>query len=236
MTRHTIKRYDEELDALKEKVLAMGGLVERAIRRSMKALNNFDIERARKVVKRDRAINALEVEIDEMARTLLALRQPAAGDLRFIISAIKIVTDLERIGDLAEGVAEIILQNQDIPLTRLDTINSLADEVSAQVNRALDAFAHGNIEAALATVEGDKKVDKLFKAMQREQLSYMIEDPRQTTSGLLTTSIGRNLERIGGHASNISEMTIYMVKGHDIRHVDHEEAARILRDGDSDED
>ena len=234
--QHTFKRYDEELNDLKERVLAMGGLVERAIRRAMKALNQFDVERARKVIARDKAINALEVEIDEMTSTMLALRQPAAGDLRFIITTIKIVTDLERSGDLAEGIAESVLQTQDHPLNHLDSMNSLADAVMRQVAAALDSFARGDVDAALACIEGDKKVNKLFKAVQRENLSYMIEDPRQITAGLIAMNIGRYLERIGDHASNISEMVIYMVKGHDIRHVDHEEAERILRDGDNDED
>lgn len=228
MSQHTFKRYDEELASLKEHVLAMGSLVERAIRRSMKALNQFDVDRARKVIARDKAINALEVEIDEMTRAMLALRQPAGGDLRLIISTIKIVTDLERSGDLAEGIAEAVLQSQDNPLTHLDSMNTLSDAVCQQVCAALDAFARGDVEAALACVEGDKRVNKLFKAVQRETLSYMIEDPRQITSGIIAMNIGRHLERIGDHAANISEMVIYMVKGHDIRHVDHETAAALV--------
>jgi len=236
MTQHTFKRYDDELSDLKARVLAMGGLVERAIRRAMKSLNKFDMERARKVIERDKAINALEVEIDEMTRTLLALRQPAAGDLRFIISTIKIVTDLERIGDLAEGIAENTLQTRETPLTNLESLNSLAEAVISQVNNALDAFSRGDVDTALITVENDRKVNKLFRAMQREHLSYMIEDPRRISAGIMAMNIGRNLERIGDHATNISEMTIYMVKGHDIRHVDHEEAARILSEGDGEED
>ncbi len=236
MSEHTIKRFEEELNELKDRVLAMGGLVERAIRRSMKSLNSLDTKRALKVIERDKAINALEVEIDEMTRTLLALRQPAAGDLRFIISAIKIVTDLERIGDLAEGIAETVLQSQDHPLTHLDSLNSLSDEVEKQVNKALDTFARNDAETALACIEGDKKINKMFKSVQRENLSYMIEDPRQITSGLQAFAIGRNLERIGDHAANISEMVIYMVQGHDIRHVDHETAAAIISGEILDED
>ncbi len=237
MAEHIYKKYDEELNELKERVLAMGGLVERALRRAMKSLNQFDIGKARKVIARDKAINALEVEIDEMTSTMLALRQPAAGDLRFIICAIKIVTDLERSGDLAEDIAESVLQSQDHPLMHLDSMNSLADAVSLQYSAALDAFARGDVEAALAVVENDKKISKLFKGVQRENLSYMIEDPRQITSGLIAMNVGRFLERIGDHAVNISEMVIYMVKGHDIRHVDREEAERILNESeDSDEE
>lgn len=228
MAEHTIKRYDTELNELKERVLVMGSLVERALRRSMKALNQFDVERARKVIERDKAINALEVEIDEMTRSLLALRQPTAGDLRFIISTIKIVTDLERCGDLAEGIAGSVLQSQDYPLTHLDSLNSMSDAVLLQISAALDAFARRDAEAALACVEGDKRINKIFRAVQRENLSYMIEDPRRITSGIISMNIGRYLERIGDHAANISEMVIYIVKGHDIRHVDHETAAAMI--------
>ncbi|MDQ6972517.1 MAG: phosphate signaling complex protein PhoU [Mariprofundaceae bacterium] len=228
MTEHTIKRFDDELTELKERVLAMGGLVERAIRRSMKALNQFDAKRARKVIERDKAINDMEMEIDDMTRTILALRQPAAGDLRFIISTIKIVTDLERIGDLAEGIAEASLQCEEHPLTHMDSLNSLSDAVCAQVSNALDAFARDDADAALLTVQGDKKINQLFKAMQRETLSYMIEDPRQISAGLLAFHIGRNLERIGDHAASLSEMTIYMVRGRDIRHMGRDKAAAML--------
>lgn len=236
MSQHTIKRYDDELNELKERILSMGALVERAIRRSMKALNKFDTERARKVIDRDRAINALEVEIDDMTRSILALRQPAAGDLRFIISTIKIVTDLERCGDLAEGIAKAVVQNQERPLTNLDSMNSLSDAVCLQISAALDAFARGDVDAALTCIEGDQKVDKLFKALQRENLSYMIEDPRLITVGLASFNVGRNLERIGDHAVNISEMVVYMVKGHDIRHVDHDTAAALISGKISDND
>jgi len=231
LAQHTVKRYDEELNELKKRVLAMGALVERAIRRSMKSLNQVDVEKARKVIMRDQAINALEVGIDEMTRTMLALRQPAAGDLRMIISIVKIVTDLERAGDLAEHIAESVLQSQDHPLTRLDSLNTLADAVGLQFSAALDAFRRADAEAALACKEGDKRVNKLFKAIQREILSYMIEDPRQITSGLIAMNIGRYLERIGDHAANVSEMVVYMVRGHDIRHVKPAEAERILHQG-----
>ena len=231
LAQHTVKRYDEELSELKERVLAMGTLVQRAIRRSMKSLNQDDVEKARKVIMRDKAINALEVGIDEMTRTMLARRQPAAGDLRMIISTVKIVTDLERAGDLAEHIAESVLQSQDHPLTRLDSLNRLADAVGLQFSAALDAFERADAEAALACIEGDKRVNKLFKAIQREILSYMIEDPRQITSGLIAMNIGRHLERIGDHAANVSEMVIYMARGHDIRHVDRAEAERIVHEG-----
>ncbi len=235
MPEHTLKRFEDELTSLKEKILAMGGLVEKAVRRSMKSVLQVDTSKAQKVIDRDRAINALEVEIDEMTRSMLALRQPAAGDLRLIIATIKIVTDLERSGDLAEGIAEAVLQSEENPLTHTSTIETLADLVIRQVKDALDAFARSDLDAALKCIERDKKVNKLYKAMQRENLTYMLEDPRQITAGLLASTIGKNLERIGDHAVNIAEMVIYMVKGHDVRHVDHKTAAAILS-GELDED
>ncbi|ATX81505.1 phosphate transport system protein [Mariprofundus ferrinatatus] len=228
MKEHTNKRFEDELNELKNKILAMGGLVEKATRRSINSLVKHDAKRAHKVIERDHAINALEVEIDEMTRTMLALRQPAASDLRLIMTTIKVVTDLERMGDLAEGIAEYMLQTEEHPVIQISSLESLADHVLQQVNDALDAFARRDLVEALACIEKDKKIDAEFKSMQREYLTYMMEDPRQITAGLLSTNIARNLERIGDHAVNIAEMVIYMIKGHDIRHVDHETAAAIV--------
>ena len=234
MTEHTMKRYDNELNKLKETMLAMGGLVEKAVRHSMKALVKQDLEKARKVIERDKAINALEVECDEMTRAMLVRRQPAAGDLRFVIAAIKIVTDLERMGDMAEGIAESMIRSQDNPLTHLSTLEALGRQVSIQVNKALDALSRADTELAMEVIEGDKQVDELYKGVQREVITYMLEDPREISSGIQASGIGKNLERIGDHATNVAEMVIYIVKGHDIRHIDRKAAADLLED-DSDD-
>jgi len=228
MNEHTFKRFEEELHELKAKVLAMGGLVEKATKRSMNSLIKQDANRAHKVIERDHAINALEVEIDDMTRTILALRQPAASDLRFIMTTIKVVTDLERMGDLAESIATHMLQTEDNPLTQVSSLQTLSDLVLAQLTEALDAFAKGDLEAAMECIEGDKKIDDLYSSMQREYLTYMMEDPRQITAGLIATNIGRNLERIGDHAVNIAQMVVYMVKGKEVRHVDVETAAALI--------
>ncbi|HKI59536.1 MAG TPA: phosphate signaling complex protein PhoU, partial [Mariprofundaceae bacterium] len=221
MSEHTIKRYEDELNKLRAKVLSMGEKVIKATRRSMNSLVKHDPKRAHKVIERDSTINALEIEIDEMTRTLLALRQPAAGDLRFVITTIKVVTDLERIGDLAEGIAVNMLKTEEHPVIRISSLQSLADLVIEQLSAALHAFAERDIDAAMKCIEGDERVDEKYKSMQREYLTYMLEDPRQITGGLITTHIAKYLERIGDHAVNISEMVIYMIKGHDVRHVDH---------------
>jgi len=228
MSEHTIKRFEDELNLLKEKVLTMGGLVEKAVRRSMKSLLEQDAKRARKVIERDTAINTLELQIDEMTRNILALRQPAAGDLRFIITTIKIVTDLERAGDLAETIAEGMLASKDHPLTHLESLQNLADKAMIQLKEALDCFARGDITLALAIIESDKKLDSMYKSMQRENLTYMLEDHHQISAGLMANSLGKNLERIGDHAVNIAEMVIYMVTGQDVRHVDYEDAVALV--------
>jgi len=230
MNQHTIKRFEDELNELKEKVLSMGGLVEKATKRSMKSLIKQDAKRAHKVIDRDHDINALELEIDEMTRTILALRQPAASDLRFVMTTIKVVTDLERMGDLAENIAENMLKTENHPLTQVSSLQSLSDLVLEQLKEALDAFAKGDLSEAMGCIENNQKVKEKFKSMQREYLTYMMEDPRQITAGLIATDIARNLERIGDHAVNVAEMVIYMVKGKEVRHIDHEKAAALLNE------
>lgn len=228
MSEHTVKRYEDELNLLKQKVIAMGGLVEKAVRRSMKSLLELDAKRARKVIERDSAINTLELQIDEMTRKILALRQPAAGDLRFIMTTIKIVTDLERTGDMAESIAEIMLQSEDHPLTHLASLQAMAEKAICQLKDALDCFARGDMHMALSVIQKDSSMDLMFKSLQRETLTYMMEDHREITTGLLAHSIGKNLERIGDHAVNIAEMVIYMVSSHDVRHLNHDAAAKLL--------
>jgi len=228
MPKHTIKRYEDELEQLKGKVLAMGGLVEKALKRAMNSLFKQDSKRAVKVIERDKTINALEVEIDEMTRAILALRQPAAGDLRFVLSTVKIVTDLERMGDLAEDIANEMLKSAEHPLKHLATLQALAEQTALQLSKALDAFACADVARAFRVIEGSQKARDMFNSMQRENLTYMLEDPREISAGMILFAIGRALIRISDHATNVAEMTIYMVKGHDIRHVDHETAAALI--------
>ncbi|NWF38039.1 phosphate signaling complex protein PhoU [Mariprofundus sp. NF] len=228
MKTHTIKRFEDEMNELKDKVLAMGGLVEKATKRSMNSLIKHDAKRAHKVIERDHTINAMEIEIDEMTRTMLALRQPAASDLRFVMTTIKVVTDLERMGDLAEDIAENMLDTEDHPLMQVTSLQRLSEVVLTQLRDALDAFARGDVDAALKCIDGDKRIDEMYKAMQREFLTYMLEDPRQITAALIASNIARDLERIGDHAVNVAEMVIYMVKGNDIRHIDHKTATAIV--------
>jgi len=234
--QHTMKRFDEEMIKLKEHVLSMGGLVERAIRHSVRAMLEKDEKRALRTIDRDHAINAMEVQSDLMTRDILVRRQPAAGDLRFVLAVIKVVTDLERMGDLAAGIAQGVIRSSEHPLQDLSNLDVIAEKVQQQVHRSLDALARGDVDLALLVIEKDASIDRLYKRMYRELLTYVMEDPRAISASFILSNAAKNLERISAHATNIAEMVIYIEKGHDIRHVDHEEAARMVASDDHDDD
>jgi phosphate transport system protein len=224
-----VTRFDEELTALKNHVLSLGGLVEKAIANAMTALLKQDSELAKKTIERDKAVNALEVECDEMTRRILVLRQPAAGDLRFIISTIKVVTDLERMGDLAAHISQAALKLEGVPVQSRAGLSGMSELVQQQVSRALDALSTGDIDLAMEVLEKDAAIDDLYRGTYREMLTHMLENPPQISAYITLANVAKNLERIGDHATNICEMVIYMIRGHDIRHVDHEAAAALLR-------
>ncbi len=226
--QHTMKRFDEEMGQLKEHVLSMGGLVEKAIGDAVQSMLEQDETLAMRTIDRDRAINALEVQADEMTRDILVRRQPAAGDLRFILAIIKVITDLERMGDLAAGIAQGMIRGGEKPPKNFSNLDIMGEKVQRQVHRALDALSRGDIDLAMTVIEKDVGIDTLYKRMYRELLTYMMEDARSITSSIILSNAAKNLERISAHATNIAEMVIYMEKGHDIRHVDHDTAARIL--------
>jgi len=230
MNEHTVKKFEDELSLLKERIILMGGLVEKALNRSMNSLIKHDTKRANKVIERDSAINDLELEIDEITRVILALRQPAASDLRFVISAIKLVTDLERIGDLSEGIAEKMLETSEHPLVQVESLETLSDIAMTQLKQVLDAFSSENLEGAMHCIESDKQVNSLYKSMHREFLTYMVEDPHQITSGLIALGIAKNLERIGDHTVNMAQMVVYMVNGMDIRHMGRKKSVAAISD------
>jgi len=226
--QHTMKRFDEEMIQLKEHVLSMGGLVEQAIGDAVTAMLDQDKKLALKTIERDHAVNALEVQCDEMTRDILVRRQPAAGDLRFILAIIKVVTDLERMGDLAASIAKGMIQSEESPPKNFSNLDTMGEKVQKQVQRSLDAFSRGDTNLAMKVIQKDVKIDALYKRMYRELLTYMMEDPRSISGSIILTDIAKHLERISAHATNIAEMVIYMEHGHDIRHVDHKAAAKIL--------
>jgi phosphate transport system protein len=220
MEKHTSKNYEADLERLQEKILRMGGLVEDSIANAMQALVDRRPELARETAERDPLVNRLEVEIDEQCIELLALRQPAAGDLRLIITGLKISTDLERIGDLGVNMCERVLELLEAPpLKPLIDLPRMADKARGMLRDSLDAYVRRDAALAQSVCARDDEVDDLNKQVFRELLTYMLENAANIPRALSLGGIGRYLERIADHATNIAEMVIYLVKGKDIRHM-----------------
>jgi phosphate transport system protein len=215
MQRH----FHEELEALKQTLLAMGGLVEDQIRRVMRALLERDDVIAQEVIDRDRQVNTYDIEVDEQCVNLLALHQPAAGDLRFITTAMKIVTDLERIGDQAVNIAQRALElNREPQLKPYIDLPRMADKAQRMVKESLDAFVARDTALARQVCAEDAEVDALKEQIFRELLTFMMEDPRTVSRAIRVILISRFLERVADHATNIAEMVIYLVEGKMVRH------------------
>ena len=213
------RNFHEELEGLKQTLLAMGGLVEDQIRRAMQALLERDDGIAQDVIERDRQVNAYDVEVDEQCVNLLALHQPAAGDLRFITTAMKIVTDLERIGDQAVNIAQRALElNREPQLKPYIDLPRMADRAQRMVKESLDAFVAGDTALARQVCAEDAEVDALKEQIFRELLTFMMEDPRTVSRAIRVILISRFMERVADHATNIAEMVIYLVEGKMVRH------------------
>ncbi len=215
MDRH----FDEELKDLKEKLLHMASLAEQSIVKAVKSLVDRQKDLAEEVLASDEAINLLEIEVDELCLKLLALRQPIATDLRFITSALKIITDLERIGDLSVNIAERALDLMEHPLLKpLIDIPRMAQLAQKMVKDSLDAFVNRDADLARNVCMRDDEVDQLNHQIFRELLTYMIQDTKAITRAVDLLLVARHLERIADHATNISEDVVYLVKGKTIKH------------------
>jgi len=215
MQRH----FHEELESLKQTLLAMGGLVEEQIRQVMRALVERDDALAQSVVERDQQVNAYDVEVDETCVNLLALHQPTAGDLRFITTAMKIVTDLERMGDQAVNIAQRVLElNQEPQLKPYIDLPRMAEKAQRMVKESLDACVARDTELARRVCAEDSEVDALKEQIFRELLTFMMEDPRTIPRAIRLILISRFLERLADHATNIAEMVIYLVDAKMVRH------------------
>ncbi|MBI3609203.1 MAG: phosphate signaling complex protein PhoU [Nitrospirae bacterium] len=215
MQRH----FDAELKTLKEKILRMGAMVEEQVAYAIKALVERDLDLARRVIENDHRVNALDVEVDEDCLRLIALHQPMAGDLRFLTTAMKISTELERMSDLAENISERAVElNEEPQLKPYIDIPRMAEHAQRMVKESLDAFVNRNSELARKVCRDDDFIDDLNHQIFRELLSFMIEDPQTTTRAIRISFISKYLERIADHATNIAELVVYLVEGKIIRH------------------
>jgi phosphate transport system protein len=230
-TQHISRKFNSELENLRTLVSNMGGLVERQLGQAVEAIVSADSEMGLEVARRDVEVNRMEVQIDEECNRLLATRAPAAADLRLIVAVIKVITDLERIGDEAEriGILAARLASQAYPNNRYDELNSLSEHVEEMVHDALDAFSRLDVIDALKIVEEDKYVDEEYDMISRQCITMMMEDPRTIRRFMDISWAARALERIGDHAKNIAEYVIYLVQGKDIRHTDIEQVREQVR-------
>jgi len=219
---HISRRFNQDIEDLRNTVLSMGGLVETQLSRAIAAIVSGDSELGLKVANDDYKVNNLEVDIDEECSRILATRAPAAGDLRLIVAIIKTITDLERIGDEAEKIGFLAskLAGMDRPSDSYRELKNLGSHVSHMLRDAMNAFARLDVSEALEVVKEDELVDEEYDAITRQCITFMMEDPRSIKRVMNVTWAARSLERIGDHAKNICEYVIYMVEGRDIRHTD----------------
>jgi phosphate transport system protein len=218
MNEHTVKSYEEELALLDKKIAQMGGLAEQLLGQSLGALERRDPRLAEEVVQSDRAIDNLEREIEEQVISMVARRQPMADDLRHIMGALRITTDLERIGDLAKNIAKrVVALNSEFPPAKLIRgVEHMADLVLSQMKLVLDAYARRDITKAMAVWRGDEEIDAVCTSVFRELLTYMMEDPRNITFCIHLMFCAKNIERMGDHATNIAESVHYIIEGRPI--------------------
>jgi phosphate transport system protein len=220
---HTDREYETELRSLREQLLLMGASVEEMISNRVKALVERDSDLARRMIELDNAVDRLEVETDDLCLRILARRQPVASDLRLITIAMKMVTDLERMGDLGVNICERVLElNEEPALKPYLDLPKMAEVVQGSVRDALDAFVRRDAERAQQVIDRDETVDLYYEQIFRELLTYMMEDPRNIFRATRVQSIAKYLERIGDHSTNLAEMVIFMVKGKDVRHQEHQ--------------
>ena len=222
MSEHTAKQYDQDLEAIRSRMMQMGGLVESQIRDAMEGFLGGDPERIERVIAADAKVNELEVAIDDDLGHVIVRRQPAASDLRLILAVSKTVTDLERIGDEAAKIARMAreIHGAGKPAdTRLATIHHLSDVAIGMLRKSLDAFARLDAAAAARVAAEDAAIDEEFRAIIRQLITFMMEDPRTISTSLQVVWVAKAFERVGDHAKNIAEHVIYVVKGRDVRHI-----------------
>ena len=217
---HIMTQFDEELEEIRTHLMEMGGKVEQQLKNSIQAVIKANSKLAEEVIKEERLVDEMEVDIDEACILIIARRQPAASDLRFVMMVTKAINDLERIGDEARKIANhaVILSEQDGTSQGYKEVRHLGDSVCGMLADALDAFARFDVDAAMKTLEEDAQVDLDYKSALRELVTYMMEDPRSIGRAINVLWVVRSLERIGDHAKNLCEQIVYVVKGKDIRH------------------
>lgn len=228
MSDHISKQFDSELENIRTRVLQMGGYVEQQVTQAMHGLLNGKLDVLDLVIENDHQVNRFETELDELCSQVIARRQPTASDLRLVLTVSKTITDLERVGDEAKKIAKLGKQflGASVPGIPQVELKHMANQAVDMLRNALDAFARMNVNVAGETVRKDKEVDQEFKAIMRQLVTYMMEDPRMISRSIDILFIAKAIERVGDHAKNIAEFVVYMVEGRDIRHASLDEIER----------
>ena len=221
--KHLSTQFDAELSGISTRVLEMGGVVESQVAQAVYSLTHFSSETASQVLRQEERVNAMEVEIDRDLSTIIARRQPTARDLRLLIAISKAIANLERIGDEAARIARTVQRiiNAGVSSRMRLPVNDLAFEAElaiAQLRKALDAFARLDVDKAVEVLRQDDQIDQEFDGLMRKLITYMMEDPRTISSSIDLVFVAKAVERVGDHAKNLAEVTIYVVKGTDVRH------------------
>ncbi len=231
--QHISRQFNQELEMLRQDVMAMGGVTEEMVRDAMAAVVDGDTAKAQRVIDMDDQVNEMEKEIDEQSSMILARRHPTASDLRLVLAIIKTVNDLERIGDEAEKIARMAVRLADLdrPRGNYQELEAMGETVRAMLHEALDGFARLLPETAVNLMREDDKVDIEYEGLLRQYYTFLVEEPRNTRRVLDCIWIARALERIGDHAKNIGEYIIYLVEGKDLRHATMKEMEQTIADG-----
>ena len=230
--KHLSTQFDAELSGISTRVLEMGGMVESQVARSVYALTNFSSDIASDVLVTEERVNMTEMEIDRDLSTIIARRQPTARDLRLLIAISKTTANLERAGDEAEKIARMVKSINDSGASRMlpaSELRVVSDLASGLLRKSLDAFARLDAAMALSILKEDDAIDKEFDGFVRKLITYMMEDPRTISSSLDLLFVAKAIERIGDHAKNIAEFTIYVVKGTDVRHTPMAQIESVVR-------
>ena len=221
---HSSKQYELDLEGIRSRVLQMGGMVEKQFHDAMNCFRTLNVHEAERVIAADIEVNQMEVALDDACSHLIVKRQPAANDLRTVMATIKVITDLERIGDEATKIARAasaIHQRGLVPIAHEDIVRVMATSAGRQLHDALDAFARMDEKQATRVIVADEEIDHEYRAVMRNAVTFMMEDPRTISAALDTVWVAKAIERIGDHSKNIAEYVIYIVEGKDIRHTDY---------------
>lgn len=228
ITSHISGQFNSELEGIRNQVMQMGGLIEQQLTDVLTAMADNDVQLAEQIIAKDKKVNQFESNVDQECSRIIAKRQPTASDLRLILSTMKSITELERLGDSVVGIAKMVRENEDKNIPSLIGLENMGQIVLKMLHDALDAFTRMDLKAAITVYNQDKKVNRQHESIVRELMTFMMEDPRSIPFVLQVLASARSIMRIGDRCQNLCEQVVYQVKGIDVRHASKEEINSLL--------